>query len=151
MRTKPRLVWVAWTLGTALIGLGLGGPQAVPADAAHKHNAAFATCAKACADCQQQCDSCFEHCAALVTAGHKDHAESMHTCIDCAECCALAAHLTARSSAFAGHACDCCAKCCDECAAACGSFPDDTHMAACAKSCRNCAKACRDMIEHLKD
>jgi hypothetical protein len=68
MRTKPRLVWVAWTLGTALIGLGLGGPQAVPADAAHKHNAAFATCAKACALCQQQCDSYVEHCAALVTA-----------------------------------------------------------------------------------
>ena len=37
----------------------------------------------------------------------------------------------------------------NECAAACGKFPDDTHMAACATSCRECAKECRELLKHL--
>jgi hypothetical protein len=44
---------------------------------------------------------------------------------------------------------ECCATCCDECAAACGKFPDDKHMAACAASCRECAKECRELLKHL--
>ncbi len=131
-------------LVVAVAAPGLGEEQG------HEHHAVFQKCARACADCQLQCDSCFTHCRTLLTEGKKDHAKTVQTCADCAECCKLAATLTARSSPFSVPACECCAKCCDECAAACGKFKEDKHMAECAKSCRDCAKACREMLEHLK-
>src|ERR1700676_3143155 len=65
-----------------------------PKEKGHVHEH-FDKCAKACADCQLSCDSCFNHCAALVAKGDKDHVKTMHTCVDCAECCKLAATLTA--------------------------------------------------------
>ena len=141
----PGLLAVA----VAVLGLSLSAP-AFGADEAHEHHGHFMKCAKACADCQLQCDSCFTHCRTLLAAGKKDHAKTVQTCADCAECCKLASTLTARSSPFSAAACECCAKCCDECAAACGKFKEDKHMAECSKSCRDCAKACREMLEHVK-
>ncbi len=113
------------------------------------HGEHFDKCAKACAGCMQECDSCYHHCSGLVTEGQKDHAKTMNLCVDCGEICSAAAKLASRQSVLAAILCEACAKACDECGAACGKFPDDTHMAKCAKACRDCAAACRDMIKNV--
>ena len=139
-----------WSLIPILLMAVLSsGDRTTPAaQTPHEHGGAFASCAKACAECMNSCASCYHHCASLVTEGHKDHAKTMTLCNDCAEVSSTAAKLTSRHSPFAGVICEACAKTCDDCAAACGAFPDDQHMAACAKACRECAAACREMIHH---
>ena len=146
--TKYVLLNLTMLAATALF-LGWS-PLSFGADEGDAHLGHLAQCAKACAACQLQCDSCFDHCRKLLAEGKKDHAQSEQTCADCGECCKLAATLTARNSPFSAAACECCAKCCDDCAVACGHFPEDKHMAECARSCRDCAKECREMLEHLK-
>jgi hypothetical protein len=124
-------------------------PLGLSAGAEHEPAEHFLKCAKACADCQLQCDSCFSHCLKLLADGKKDHAKSAQLCADCPECCKSCSTLSARQSLLARPMVECCAMCCDECAAACGKFPDDGHMAACATACRECAQECRELLKHV--
>jgi hypothetical protein len=131
-----------------LTGLARTSVRADDKADAHEHDEHFATCAKACAACTLACESCFNHCAALVGEGKKDHAKTMRLCLDCAEVCAASAKLVSRHGPLMVTACEACAKACETCAAACDKFGSDKHMAACAKACRDCAKACKEMIKH---
>lgn len=139
------------TLGAGVAGISALKIGEVRADHhaahAHHHGDRHDRLAQTIADCANHCNSCFDHCARMVARGHQDHVDTMRLCNDCATICGATAALTSRRGPLAGLMWAACAEACDKCAAACGAFSDDAHMAACAKACRECAAACRAMIE----
>ena len=143
-----RLQNVIGMFATGFLVLGSCSLAAEVRKAEDKHAAHFDPCAKACADCMRACESCAHHCAEMLAAGKKEHAQTLGTCADCADICAAAAKIVSRHGTMSVTVCESCAKACDVCGAACEKFPDDKHMAMCAKECRDCAKACREMLTH---
>ncbi|QEL18024.1 four-helix bundle copper-binding protein [Limnoglobus roseus] len=119
-----------------------------PATAAHPHDDAMMTCAKACSDCQRACDSCAAHCGHKLHEGMKEHHASLVSCQDCATVCAAASQIVARSGPYSMAICTACADVCGKCAVECEKFPNDAHMKACAEECRKCEKACQAMAKH---